>query len=62
MGEEDILPALDAAMRNKGLTITLAVVIVVLSGLLTTRMGSEFLPSLDEEDIALHAFAFPAPA
>ena len=49
------VPALAAAMRNKPLTVTLAVVIVVLSGLLTTRMGSEFVPSLNEGDIALHA-------
>ena len=42
-------------MRNKALTITLAVVIMVLSGSLTTRMGSEFVPSLNEGDIALHA-------
>lgn len=49
------VPALAAAMRNKALTITLAVVIMVLSGLLTTRMGSEFIPSLNEGDIALHA-------
>jgi cobalt-zinc-cadmium resistance protein CzcA len=53
------LPALNAAMCNKGLTVTLAVIIVVLSGLLTTRMGSEFIPSLDEEDIALHAIRIP---
>lgn len=52
-------PALNAAMSNKGLTVTFAVVIVVLSGLLTTRMGSEFIPSLDEEDIALHAIRIP---
>ncbi|MEK6594961.1 MAG: CusA/CzcA family heavy metal efflux RND transporter, partial [Pseudomonadota bacterium] len=52
-------PALDAAMNNKGLTVTIAVVIVVLSLLLTTRMGSEFIPSLDEEDIALHAIRIP---
>lgn len=53
------LPAFAAAMRNKGLTITLAVVVLVLSGLLTTRMGSEFIPSLDEGDIALHAIRIP---
>ena len=52
-------PALDAAMNNKGLTVTIAVVIVALSLLLTTRMGSEFIPSLDEEDIALHAIRIP---
>ncbi|SFL17495.1 cobalt-zinc-cadmium resistance protein CzcA [Nitrosomonas aestuarii] len=53
------LPMLAAAMQNKGLTLTLAVVIVALSGLLTTRMGSEFVPSLNEGDIALHALRIP---
>lgn len=52
-------PALDTAMNNKGLTVTIATVIVILSLLLTTRMGSEFIPSLDEEDIALHAIRIP---
>lgn len=52
-------PALDAALTNQGLTVTVAAVIVVLSLLLTTRMGSEFVPSLDEEDIALHALRIP---
>jgi len=52
-------PTLDAVMDNKGLTVTIAAVIVVLSLLLTTRMGSEFIPSLDEEDIALHAIRIP---
>ncbi|MDE2367007.1 MAG: CusA/CzcA family heavy metal efflux RND transporter, partial [Betaproteobacteria bacterium] len=53
------VPAFTAAMRNKGLTVTLAVVIVVLSGLLTTRMGSEFVPSLNEGDIALYTLRIP---
>ena len=53
------VPALNAAMRNKALTITIAVVIVVLSGLLVTRTGSEFVPSLNEGDIALHAVRIP---
>ncbi|TDI79203.1 MAG: CusA/CzcA family heavy metal efflux RND transporter [Betaproteobacteria bacterium] len=53
------VPALNAAMRNKELTITIAVVIVALSGLLVTRMGSEFVPSLNEGDIALHAIRIP---
>ncbi|SET67006.1 cobalt-zinc-cadmium resistance protein CzcA [Nitrosospira multiformis] len=52
-------PALAAAMRNKEYTVTLAVVIVVLSGLLATRLGSEFVPSLNEGDIALHALRIP---
>ncbi|MGH8683797.1 MAG: efflux RND transporter permease subunit, partial [Nitrosospira sp.] len=53
------VPALAAAMRNKAFTVAFAVVIVVLSGLLTTRMGSEFVPSLNEGDIALHAIRIP---
>lgn len=53
------LPVLDAVMRNQGLTVTTAVVIVVLSGLLTTKMGTEFVPSLNEGDIALHAIRIP---
>ncbi|AEJ02870.1 heavy metal efflux pump, CzcA family [Nitrosomonas sp. Is79A3] len=52
-------PALDFSMNNKGLTVTIAAVIVILSLMLTTRMGSEFIPSLDEEDIALHAIRIP---
>ena len=53
------LPVLNAAMKNKALTITVAVIIVALSGLLATRMGSEFAPTLNEGDIALHALRIP---
>lgn len=52
-------PVLVVAMKNKGITVTLAVAIVVLCSLLTTRMGSEFVPSLNEGDIALHAIRIP---
>lgn len=53
------LPALKWAMLNKALVITIAVVSVLLSGLLASRMGSEFVPSLNEGDIALHALRIP---
>lgn len=53
------LPALDAVMHNKGLTLTIAAVTVVLSALLATRLGTEFVPSLNEGDIALHALRIP---
>jgi len=53
------LPLLTSAMSNKELTLTLTVIIVILSGLLTTRMGVEFMPNLDEGDIALHAIRIP---
>ncbi len=53
------LPMLNWVLRNKALTITLAITIMVLSGLLATRLGSEFVPSLNEGDIALHAIRIP---
>jgi cobalt-zinc-cadmium resistance protein CzcA len=35
------------------------VAIVLLSGILASRMGTEFIPSLDEGDIAMHALRVP---
>jgi heavy metal efflux system protein len=52
-------PVLDWTLVNKAVVLTLAITTVVLSGLLLTRMGSEFVPSLDEGDIALHALRIP---
>ncbi|MGQ0594730.1 MAG: efflux RND transporter permease subunit, partial [Gammaproteobacteria bacterium] len=52
-------PLLNLTMRNRALVVTTSVVMVVLSGLLATRMGAEFVPSLDEGDIALHALRIP---
>ena len=48
-------PALDLVLRNPLPMVTAAVVAVVLSVLLATRMGAEFVPSLNEGDVALHA-------
>ncbi len=53
------IPVLNLAMNNRGLVIAIAGVFVVLSGLLVTRIGSEFIPSLDEGDIAIHALRIP---
>ncbi|MBY0240655.1 MAG: CusA/CzcA family heavy metal efflux RND transporter [Burkholderiaceae bacterium] len=52
-------PLLDRVLRHTALVVTSAVVLVVLSGLLATRMGSEFVPSLNEGDIALQALRVP---
>ncbi|MFZ3223393.1 MAG: CusA/CzcA family heavy metal efflux RND transporter [Rugosibacter sp.] len=52
-------PMLRLVMLNKSLVLTIATVAVVLSALLATRMGSEFVPSLNEGDIALHALRIP---
>ncbi|MCQ8105840.1 CusA/CzcA family heavy metal efflux RND transporter [Methylomonas sp. SURF-2] len=52
-------PVLDSVMSNKPVILTLAVVAVILSGLLATRMGSEFVPSLNEGDFAIQAMRIP---
>ncbi len=52
-------PALDFVLENRAPTVAAAVVVVVLSVLLATRMGAEFIPSLNEGDIALHALRIP---
>jgi heavy metal efflux system protein len=52
-------PLLNLVMRNKAVVLIGAGVVVVLSGLLATRMGSEFIPSMDEGDIAMHALRIP---
>ncbi|TAJ96826.1 MAG: CusA/CzcA family heavy metal efflux RND transporter [Candidatus Manganitrophaceae bacterium] len=54
------LPLLDVSLRNKGLVVTSATVLVVLSLLISTRMGTTFIPSLDEGDFAIQALRIPA--
>ncbi|MES2036895.1 MAG: CusA/CzcA family heavy metal efflux RND transporter [Pseudomonadota bacterium] len=52
-------PMLDFALQSKALVLSIVVVVLALSGLLASRMGSEFVPSLNEGDIALHAMRIP---
>jgi cobalt-zinc-cadmium resistance protein CzcA len=52
-------PALGFAIRNRWLTLTAAVAIVALAGVRAQHLGTEFTPSLDEGDIALHALRIP---
>ena len=59
MAKKIYTPVLDWTLVNKAVVLTLAVTSVVLSGLLVTRMGSEFVPSLDEGDITMHALRIP---
>jgi cobalt-zinc-cadmium resistance protein CzcA len=53
-------PVLHAALDWRGAVVAGAVLLVVLAGWLASRMGSEFIPSLDEGDIALHALRIPS--
>ncbi len=52
-------PVLRFALTHRVPVVAGAAAAVLLSGLLATRMGSEFLPSLDEGDVALHAMRIP---
>jgi cobalt-zinc-cadmium resistance protein CzcA len=52
-------PALDLAMRFRAACVLGALVLVLGCGLLATRLGAEFIPTLDEGDIALHALRIP---
>ena len=52
-------PALDFALRLRLAFVAGAVVLVALAGVGASRMGSEFMPSLDEGDIAMHALRIP---
>ncbi len=52
-------PALGFALQQRIAVAAGAVVLVVASGWLATRLGSEFIPSLDEGDIAMHAMRIP---
>jgi cobalt-zinc-cadmium resistance protein CzcA len=52
-------PLLRHAMANKPPVLVAVGVAVLLSALLATRMGSEFVPSLNEGDITLHALRIP---
>ncbi|MES2069284.1 MAG: CusA/CzcA family heavy metal efflux RND transporter [Pseudomonadota bacterium] len=52
-------PLLARVMLNQAVVLSGAVVLVLLSGLLAARMGSEFVPSLNEGDIAIQALRIP---
>ncbi len=52
-------PSLEFALRNKVLTIAFAVTILIISLFLFTRLGGEFIPKLDEGDIAYQIIRLP---
>lgn len=52
-------PVLLWALRHVALVLVTVLVLLGLSGLLAARMGSEFVPTMDEGDIALHALRIP---
>jgi len=52
-------PLLDYALGARAVILTAAGIAVVLCGLLATRLGSEFIPNLNEGDFAIQALRIP---
>jgi len=52
-------PLLWLSMRLRWFVVVAAIALVGVTGLAASRMGTEFIPNLDEGDIALHALRIP---
>jgi len=52
-------PVLTRALANTPVVLTAATVAVLLSGLVATRLGSEFIPNLNEGDFSVQALRIP---
>jgi len=53
------LPSLEFALRNKVLTVCIALLFLIISLITFTRLGGEFIPKLDEGDIAYQIVRLP---
>jgi len=52
-------PVIGFALRWRLAVVAVAALLVVIAGWTASRMGAEFIPSLDEGDIAMHALRIP---
>lgn len=52
-------PMLAWTLQRRGWVFAAAAALVVGCGLLATRLGSEFIPNLDEGDVTIHAMRIP---
>lgn len=52
-------PLLKLSLKNAKMMVLGAIALVIVTGAMATRMGAEFIPNLDEGDIALHAMRIP---
>jgi cobalt-zinc-cadmium resistance protein CzcA len=52
-------PVLEQAIRLRFVVIGLAGLLLAVTGVAVSRMGGEFIPSLDEGDVAMHAMRIP---
>lgn len=52
-------PVLTFVLKARWLVVAIAVLLVSVAGVMGTKLGSEFVPNLDEGDIAMHALRIP---
>jgi heavy metal efflux system protein len=52
-------PVLEGAIRLRYIVVGMALLLVAVAGVAASRMGGEFIPSLDEGDIAMQAMRIP---
>ena len=52
-------PVLVRAVKFRWLVVSFAFVLILVCGYTATKLGSEFVPNLDEGDIAMHALRVP---
>jgi cobalt-zinc-cadmium resistance protein CzcA len=52
-------PVVEFSLKLRWLVLFLATGLVIMSGIAATKLGSEFVPNLDEGDIAMHALRIP---
>jgi heavy metal efflux system protein len=52
-------PSLVVAMRHRSATVAVAAALMLVTGAMAMRLGSEFLPRLDEGDLLVHAIRIP---
>ena len=52
-------PLLHRSLAMRSVVVAAAAVLTLATGLLASRLGTEFIPNLDEGDIALHALRIP---
>ena len=52
-------PVLVMAIKSHWLVVSFAIALMAVSGYAATKLGSEFVPNLDEGDIAMHALRIP---
>ena len=52
-------PLLHRSLAMRSVVVAAAAVLTIATGLLASRLGTEFIPNLDEGDIALHALRIP---